>query len=78
MFSVVPGGREVLLPFTRMWLNTGENLVRRELKGKEGETNEREKGEESGGGTTTRKWRKKNNIHVCVYIICVCAILHTY
>lgn len=54
MFSVVPSGREVLLPFTRMWLNTGENLVRRELKGKEGERNKRrerkEKGEESGEG----------------------------
>lgn len=33
-------------------VNTGENLVRRELKGKEGERNkkEREKGEESVGG----------------------------
>lgn len=68
------GGATAIYPNV---VNTGENLVRREL-GKEGERNKRRerKGRKAGWGeTTTRKWRKKNNIHVCIYM-CVCYITH--
>lgn len=78
MFSVVPGGREVLLPFTRMWLNTGENLVRRELKGKEGARNKtrERKGRKAGEGQQLENGERKTT-YMCVYIY-VCVLYHTH